>query len=62
MRLSHIDSQLRESVVLGFVPCQEAGGIDCLVCNAGAMTHKKTLTPEGHEAGSAVAEHKIGAV
>ncbi|CAE6955787.1 Gars1 [Symbiodinium natans] len=28
---------------------KEASGIDCLVCNAGAMTHKKTLTSEGHE-------------
>jgi len=27
----------------------EAEGIDCLVCNAGAMTHTKTLTTEGHE-------------
>eukprot|EP00435_Cladocopium_sp_Y103_P020551 s2273_g5.t1 len=24
-------------------------GIDCLVCNAGAMTPKRTLTSEGHE-------------
>lgn len=28
---------------------KEAAGIDCLVCNAGAMTQKKTLTAEGHE-------------
>lgn len=29
---------------------KEVAGIDCLVCNAGAMTPKRTLTSEGHEA------------
>lgn len=30
---------------------KEAQGINCVVCNAGAITPKRTLTSEGHEAG-----------
>jgi len=35
--------------IVSELSAREAGGLDVLVCNAGAITHKRTITPEGYE-------------